>query len=259
MLALHTITVTFGGLVAVNGFSMSIPQGAITGLIGPNGAGKTTAFNVLAGRLKPDSGTVMFEGADITSLPPHARAQLGIARTFQLPHEFARLTVIENLMAAADARLGESLINAVFRRARFFAEEQEIYERARKLLRFLGLTRVTLQQAGSLSGGQKKLMELGRALMREPRIVLLDEIGAGINRTLLAEIADMLLTLRVERGITFCLIEHDLDYVSKLCDSVYVMAGGSLLAQGPVAQVRADERVVDAYFGGGKYERAGAA
>ena len=259
MLALHTITVTFGGLVAVNGFSMSIPQGAITGLIGPNGAGKTTAFNVLAGRLKPDSGTVMFEGADITSLPPHARAQLGIARTFQLPHEFARLTVIENLMAAADARLGESLINAVFRRARFFDEEQEIYERARGLLRFLGLQHLALQQAGSLSGGQKKLMELGRALMREPRIVLLDEIGAGINRTLLTEIADMLLKLRTERGITFCLIEHDLDYVSKLCDSVYVMAGGSLLAQGSVVEVRADERVVDAYFGGGRYERAGAA
>ena len=259
MLALHTITVTFGGLVAVNGFSMAIPQGAITGLIGPNGAGKTTAFNVLAGRLKPDSGTVMFEGADITSLPPHARAQLGIARTFQLPHEFARLTVIENLMAAADARLGESLINAVFRRARFFDEEQAIYERAREHLRFLGLERLALQQAGSLSGGQKKLMELGRALMREPRIVLLDEIGAGINRTLLTQIADMLLKLRTERGITFCLIEHDLDYVSKLCDSVYVMADGSLLAQGSVAEVRADERVVDAYFGGGRYERAGAA
>ena len=259
VLSLENITVTFGGLVAVNGFSMAIPQGAITGLIGPNGAGKTTAFNVLAGRLKPDSGTVMFQGADITSLPPHARAQLGIARTFQLPHEFARLTVIENLMAAADARLGESLINAVFRRARFFDEEQEIYERAREHLRFLGLERLALHQAGSLSGGQKKLMELGRALMREPRIVLLDEIGAGINRTLLAEIADMLLKLRTERGITFCLIEHDLDYVSKLCDSVYVMAGGSLLAQGSVAEVRADERVVDAYFGGGRYERAGAA
>ena len=259
LLSLHNITVTFGGLVAVNGFSMSIPRGAITGLIGPNGAGKTTAFNVLAGRLKPDSGKVMFEGADITALPPHARAMLGIARTFQLPHEFARLTVIENLMAAADAQRGESLLNAVFRRARFFPEERAIYQRARELLRFLGLERLALQQAGSLSGGQKKLMELGRALMREPKIVLLDEIGAGINRTLLGEIADMLLQLRATRGITFCLIEHDLDYVAKLCDSVFVMAGGSLLAKGTVAQVRADERVVDAYFGGGKYQGARAA
>ena len=252
--------VTFGGLIAVDGFSIEIPRGSITGLIGPNGAGKTTAFNVLAGRLKPDAGAVLFEGADITKLVPHQRAALGIARTFQLPHEFARLTVIENLTAAADARLGENLVNAVFRRGRFMAEERAIHARARDLLKFLGLENLALQQAGALSGGQKKLMELGRALMREPKIVLLDEIGAGINRTLLSGIADRLLQLRVEKGIAFCLIEHDLDYVSKLCDSVYVMAGGRLLMQGSVAAVRADERVVDAYFGGGKYEvRLGAA
>ena len=256
MLTLQNITVSFGGLCAVNNFSMSIPRGAITGLIGPNGAGKTTAFNVLAGRLKPGSGQVLFEGADITALPPHARAALGIARTFQLPHEFARLTVIENLMAAGDARLGESLVNAVFRRARYQPEERGNYQRARDLLRFLGLERASLQQAGSLSGGQKKLMELGRALMREPKIVLLDEIGAGINRTLLGEIAERLLELRATRGLTFCLIEHDLDYVAKLCDSVIVMAGGQLLAQGSVAEMRADERVIEAYFGGGKYQDA---
>ena len=260
LLSLQNITLTFGGLTAVDGFSMEIPRGAITGLIGPNGAGKTTAFNVLAGRLSPDSGKVMFEGADITKLAPHRRAALGIARTFQLPHEFARLTVIENLTAAADSRLGENIVNAVFRRGRFLQEERAIHERARDLLKFLGLDKLALQQAGALSGGQKKLMELGRALMREPKIVLLDEIGAGINRTLLSGIADRLLQLRAEKSIAFCLIEHDLDYVSKLCDSVYVMAGGKLLTHGGVAEVRADERVIEAYFGGGKYEaRAGAA
>ena len=239
---------------------MEIPRGSITGLIGPNGAGKTTAFNVLAGRLMPDAGAVMLEGAEITKMPPHQRAALGIARTFQLPHEFARLSVLENLTAAADSAIGENLVNAVFRRGRYFEEERASHARARELLAFLGLERLALQQAGSLSGGQKKLMELGRALMREPKIVLLDEIGAGINRTLLSGIADRLLQLRAEKGIAFCLIEHDLDYVSKLCDSVYVMAGGQLLTHGGVRDVRADERVIEAYFGGGKYEaRAGAA
>ena len=256
MLSLAGVTMSFGGVLAVDDLSIRLRRGAITGLIGPNGAGKTTAFNVLAGSQLPSAGQVLFEGADITTLAPHRRAALGIARTFQLAHEFARLTVVENLMVAADLQAGESVFNTVFRRGFYRQAEREVLGRARELLGFLGLDKLALEPAGSLSGGQKKLLELGRALMREPRIVLLDEIGAGINRTLLGQIADLLLTLRKERGITFCLIEHDLDYVSKLCDEVFVMAGGRLLAQGTVAQVRADERVVEAYFGGGKYEDA---
>ena len=244
MLSLNGITMSFGGVLAVDDLSIRLERGAITGLIGPNGAGKTTAFNILAGSQAPSSGRVTFEGSDITALAPHKRAALGIARTFQLAHEFSRLTVVENLMVAGDLRLGEAVFNTVFRRGSYREAEQAVYSRARDL------------PAASLSGGQKKLLELGRALMREPRVVLLDEIGAGINRTLLAQIADMLLALRKERGITFCLIEHDLDYVSRLCDQVFVMAGGRLLAQGTVEQVRADERVVEAYFGGGKYEDA---
>lgn len=254
MLSLKNVSIAFGGVVAVDDLSITIQAGAITGLIGPNGAGKTTAFNILAGSLQPDAGQVLFEGRNITALAPHKRAALGIARTFQLAHEFARLTVIENLMVAADLKAGEQIFNTVFRRASYHQAEQEIYERARELLGFLGLQQHALEPAGSLSGGQKKLLELGRALMRQPRIVLLDEIGAGINRSLLGRIADMLLKLREDTGITFCLIEHDLDYVSRMCDEVFVMAGGRLLAQGTVAEVRADERVIDAYFGGGKYE-----
>ena len=256
MLSLNQVSKSYGGLVAVDGLSIRLRRGAITGLIGPNGAGKTTAFNILAGSQLPGAGQVLFEGADITALAPHRRAALGIARTFQLSHEFARLTVVENLMVAADLQGGESVFNTVFRRSSYQQAERGVLGRARELLVFLGLEKLALAPAGALSGGQKKLLELGRALMREPRIVLLDEIGAGINRTLLGQIADMLLKLRSERGITFCLIEHDLDYVSRLCDEVFVMAGGRLLAQGSVAEVRADERVIEAYFGGGKYEDA---
>ena len=260
MFSLKNVSIAFGGVIAVDNLSIEIRSGAITGLIGPNGAGKTTAFNILAGSLKPDAGQVLFQGRDITALAPHQRAALGIARTFQLAHEFSRLTVIENLMVAADLQAGERVFNTVFRRASYRKAEQEIFGRARELLGFLGLEQHALEPAGALSGGQKKLLELGRALMRQPRIVLLDEIGAGINRSLLGRIADMLLKLREDTGITFCLIEHDLDYVSRMCDEVFVMASGHLLAHGTVAEVRADERVVDAYFGGGKYEdkRAGA-
>lgn len=254
MITLDHITVDFGGLRAVDDVSFEIPPGRITGLIGPNGAGKTTLFNVIAGHVPPSSGRVLLEGEDITRLKPHERAARGLARTFQIPQEFARLTVLENLMAAASAPLGENVFNVVFGRARFLAEERAIFLRARETISFLELDRVRAEKAGNLSGGQKKLLELARALMRDPKIVLLDEIGAGINRTLLAKIAEKIKQLNRERGLTFCLIEHDLDYVSKLCDNVVVMAQGAVLTRGSVADVRKDERVIEAYFGGGKYE-----
>ncbi len=254
MINLEHIAVDFGGLRAVDDVSFDIPAGRITGLIGPNGAGKTTLFNAIAGHVPPTVGRVILQGEDITRLKPHQRAERGLARTFQIPHEFTRLTVLENLMAAASAPLGENVFNVVFRRARFLAEERAIFRRARDTIAFLELDRVTAEKAGNLSGGQKKLLELGRALMREPKIVLLDEIGAGINRTLLAKIADKIKLLNRERGLTFCLIEHDLDYVAKLCDNVVVMAQGAVLTRGSVEAVRTDERVIEAYFGGGKYE-----
>ncbi|MBI3671925.1 MAG: ABC transporter ATP-binding protein [Rhizobiales bacterium] len=254
MISLDHVSVSFGGLKAVNNVSFDIPSGRITGLIGPNGAGKTTLFNAIAGHVPVTSGRVLLEGADITKLKPHERAALGLARTFQIPHEFSRLSVLENFMAAAAAPLGENVLNVVFRRSRFLAEEEAVTRAARQTVRFLELDRVSDEKAGNLSGGQKKLLELGRALMRAPKIVLLDEIGAGINRTLLAKIADKIKELNTGRQLTFCLIEHDLDYVSKLCDNVVVMAQGEVLTRGSAAEVRRDERVIEAYFGGGKYE-----
>jgi branched-chain amino acid transport system ATP-binding protein len=254
VIALENVSVSFGGLLAVDEVSFDIPSGRITGLIGPNGAGKTTLFNVIAGHIPATSGRVLLEGADITRLKPHERAERGLARTFQIPHEFSRLTVLENLMAAAATPLGENVFNVVFRRGRYRDEEKANNTHARETIAFLELDRVKDEKAGNLSGGQKKLLELGRALMRRPKIVLLDEIGAGINRTLLAKIADKIKRLNRETGLTFCLIEHDLDYVSKLCDDVVVMAQGSVLMRGTVPEVRKDERVIEAYFGGGKYE-----
>lgn len=254
MITLDHVSVSFGGLRAVDDVSFDIPAGRITGLIGPNGAGKTTLFNVIAGHVPPSSGRVLLEGEDITRLQPHQRAARGLARTFQIAQEFSRLTVLENFMAAASAPIGENVFNVIFRRGRFLAEEEKIYHMACETIHFLELDRVTFEKAGNLSGGQKKLLELGRALMRNPKIILLDEIGAGINRTLLGKIADKIKLLNRERGLTFCLIEHDLDYVSKLCDSVVVMAQGAVLMQGSVEEVRRDERVIEAYFGGGKYE-----
>ena len=254
MISFQNITVDFGGLRAVDQVSFEIDRGRITGLIGPNGAGKTTAFNVIAGHVRPNTGTVTLDGENITSLKPHQRAELGLARTFQIAHEFSRLTIVENLMAAAASPVGESLLNVVFRRNMFQTEEREHYAFARETIELLELDHVRDEKAGNLSGGQKKLVELGRALMRKPKIILLDEIGAGINRTLLAKLADKIKLLNQERGLTFCLIEHDLDYVSKLCDQVLVMAQGKILTQGTVDQVRRDERVIEAYFGGGKYE-----
>ncbi|MBO6901634.1 MAG: ABC transporter ATP-binding protein [Rhizobiaceae bacterium] len=254
MIRLESICVDFGGLRAIDHASFEVEAGRITGLIGPNGAGKTTAFNVIAGAVRPSAGRVLFDGKDITGLKPYQRAQRGLARTFQIPHEFTRLTVLENLMAAASAPEGENVFNVVFRRGSFDAEERAIYDRARETVRFLELEHVIDVPAGNLSGGQKKLVELGRALMRDPKIILLDEIGAGINRTLLGKLADKIKLLNTEQGLTFCLIEHDLDYVSRLCDHVLVMAQGQLLTEGTVDQVRNDERVIEAYFGGGKYE-----
>jgi branched-chain amino acid transport system ATP-binding protein len=254
VITLENITMRFGGLHAVDDVSFGINKGEITGLIGPNGAGKTTLFNIIAGRLFPTSGRVLLEGEDITGLPPHERARKGLARTFQIPHEFGALTVLENLMVSGDTSQGESAFNAVLRRSLFRREERAVYERACDTLDFLELAHVKTEKAGNLSGGQKKLLELGRSLMREPTLILLDEIGAGINRTLLVRIAEMIARLNVERGLSFCLIEHDLAYVQRLCSDVIVMAEGRVLTRGTVEEVRQDERVIEAYFGGGKYE-----
>ncbi len=239
----------FGGVRAVDGASLEIEQGAITGLIGPNGAGKTTLFNVVAGVYPPTSGRVFLGDEDVTGMRPHRLFDRGLARTFQIAHEFATLTVVENLMASVGEQTGESLTGAWLRPGRVRAEEARIRRRAEEVIEFLDLGEVAGKPAGELSGGQKKLVELARVMMTGARVVLLDEIGAGVNRTLLRSIAGAILRLNIERGYTFCMIEHDMDLVSLLCDPVIVMTEGRVLTQGPAPDVQADERVIEAYLG----------
>lgn len=254
MLSLKNVTKRFGGLTAVDDVSFSLPAGAITGLIGPNGAGKSTAFNLAAGLDNPTSGSVLLDGRDITALKSHERFHLGLSRSFQLAHEFHSLSVIENFMVAAERQPGEGLACALFNRSGMRRAERGDFDRANEIVAFLELDDVRHQRAGELSGGQKKLVELGRILMRDPKVILLDEIGAGVNRSLLGKIAEKIKLLNGTRGYTFCLVEHDLDFIERLCSSVIVMVQGKVLTQGSVAEVRRDSRVVEAYFGGGRYQ-----
>ena len=239
----------FGGIRAVDGASLTIERGAITGLIGPNGAGKTTLFNVIAGLHRPTSGHVHLDGDEITGLQPHELFAKGVLRTFQIAHEFSTLTVRENLMTVPGGQSGERLRNVWLRPGRIRAEEAALRARADEVIEFLKLDAVADELAGNLSGGQKKLVELGRTMMAEPRVVLLDEVGAGVNRTLLKEIAGAILRLNLHRGYTFCIIEHNMELISLLCDPVIVMVDGKVLTQGSAPVIQADERVVEAYLG----------
>ena len=241
----------FGGFHAVDGASLQIASGSITGLIGPNGAGKTTLFNVIAGRLPPTSGTVRMAGEDITGLPPHDLFHKGLLRTFQIAHEFGSMTVRENLMMVPEHQSGETLWNAWFARGRVAAEERRIRDKADEVLEFLTISHLADEKAANISGGQKKLLELGRTMMVDARIVFLDEVGAGVNRTLLNTIGDAIVRLNKERGYTFCVIEHDMDFIARLCNPVICMAEGKVLAQGTVEEVKNDERVIEAYLGTG--------
>ena len=241
----------FGGFHAVDGASLTIETGSITGLIGPTGAGKTTLFNVIAGRLPPTSGRVLMDGEDISGLQPHQLFAKGLLRTFQIAHEFSSMTVRENLMMVPARQSGESLLNAWFARGRVAAEEKAIREKADEVLEFLTITHLADQKAGQISGGQKKLLELGRTMMVDAKIVFLDEVGAGVNRTLLNTIGDAIIRLNKERGYTFCVIEHDMDFIARICGPVICMAEGKVLAQGTAEQVKNDERVIEAYLGTG--------
>ena len=246
----------FGGFHAVDGATLSIRPGSITGLIGPNGAGKTTLFNVIAGVLPPTSGRVTMAGEDITGLPPHELFHKGLLRTFQIAHEFHSMTVLENLMMVPGAQAGESLWNTWFARARIRRQEAELAERAHDVLKFLTIDHLAEEKAGNLSGGQKKLLELGRTMMVDARIVFLDEVGAGVNRTLLNTIADAIVRLNKERGYTFVVIEHDMDFIGRICDPVICMAEGKVLAEGTLDEIKADERVIEAYLGTGLKNKA---
>lgn len=255
MITVENLVKHFGGIHAVDNASLVIEPGSITGLIGPNGAGKTTLFNVIAGVYKPTSGRVLLDGDDITGLPPHELFNRGMLRTFQIAHEFSTLTVRENLMMVPGNQSGERLVDAWFRPLQVRDQEAAIRAKADEVIEFLQIAQVADELAGNLSGGQKKLLELGRTMMVDAKIVFLDEVGAGVNRTLLNTIGDAILRLNRERGYTFCMIEHDMDFISRLCDPVIVMAEGSVIATGSAAEVKSNEAVIEAYLGTGMKNR----
>jgi branched-chain amino acid transport system ATP-binding protein len=241
----------FGGFRAVDGSTLEIEEGSITGLIGPNGAGKTTLFNVIAGVLSPTSGTITMAGKDITGAPPHELFHKGLLRTFQIAHEFSSMTVLENLMMVPGGQTGETLWNTWFGRKRIANEERALAAKAGEVLEFLTIDHLKDEKAGKLSGGQKKLLELGRTMMVDAKIVFLDEVGAGVNRTLLNTIGDAILRLNKERGYTFCMIEHDMEFIGRLCNPIIVMAEGKVLTKGTIEEIKANEQVIEAYLGTG--------
>ncbi|MEM7731558.1 MAG: ABC transporter ATP-binding protein [Pseudomonadota bacterium] len=251
MIVVEDVHKHFGGFHAVDGASMEIAEGSITGLIGPNGAGKTTLFNVIAGVLEPTSGRVLMQGEDITGLPPHALFHKGLLRTFQIAHEFHSMTCRENLMMVPGGQSGETLWNTWFGRKRIANEERALRAKADEVLEFLTIEHLADHRAGEVSGGQKKLLELGRTMMVDARIVFLDEVGAGVNRTLLNTIADAIQQLNRERGYTFVVIEHDMDFIGRICNPVICMAEGKKLAEGTLAEIKANEQVIEAYLGTG--------
>lgn len=259
MIAVDNIVKKFGGIRAVDGCSLQVARGSVTGLIGPNGAGKSTLFNIIAGMLAPDGGQILLDGKDVTGWPAHRLFGAGLARTFQIAHEFARMTVLENLLSVPAGQSGERLANAWFRWSKIRDEERVIRHRAEEVLTQLRIDHVTHELAGNLSGGQKKLVELARTMMWQPKVVLLDEIGAGVNRTLLAEIAGEIERLNRDHGYTFFVIEHDMDLIARLCSPVIVMAEGRVLTQGSMDEIRRDAAVIEAYLGGGKAGNHGAA
>lgn len=247
-LSVRGLTREFGPFRAVDGVSLDIRKGSITGLIGPNGAGKTTLFNMIAGSLKPTSGTVGLDGKDITGQPPEVLFAQGLARTFQIPRPFRRMSVLENLLLAPPGQVGETVQGALFRRRRFAAQERTLREKAQDILDFVTLAHLADQPAGQISGGQMKLLELGRALMGDPSVILLDEPAAGVNPSLTNILIDRIEQLNRD-GVTFVVIEHDMDLVMRHCDPVIALAEGRVIFEGTSDQARQDPELLDAYLG----------
>ena len=249
VIEVKNLTKRFGGLVAVSDCSLNVSSGSITGLIGPNGAGKTTLFNMVAGTTKPDAGQILFKGEDVTGLPPYDLFQRGMLRTFQLAHEFGQMTSLENLMMVPGDQPGEHLADAWFRPSLVMSREREVRRRANDVIDFLKLGHVKNELAGNLSGGQKKLLELGRTMMVDAKMVLLDEVAAGVNKTLLKDLASNIERMNKELGYTFFVIEHDMDLIGRLCHPVIVMAQGQVIAEGSMEEIRQNPEIIEAYFG----------
>ena len=251
ILEINNLSKYFGGLSAVSECSLKVKKGTITGIIGPNGSGKTTLFNLIAGNLKCSAGSVMFNNENITNVPSYELFSKGLLRTFQIAHEFTNMTVIENLMVVPGNQKGESLLYALMNKKKIDKDDEVIKEKAIEVLQFLKIEHLRNERAGNLSGGQKKLLELARTMMVDAKIVFLDEVGAGVNKTLLNDISDSILRLNKEKGYTFCMIEHDFNFITKLCDPIIVLAEGSVLFKGTAEEVKKNEKVIESYLGKG--------
>jgi neutral amino acid transport system ATP-binding protein len=248
LLSAKGLSKSFGGIRAVNNAYLEVPQGSITGLIGPNGAGKTTLFNLLSNFIRPDKGEVFLDGQPIHQLPPYQIALKGCVRTFQVARVLSRLTVLENMLLASPGQTGENFLKVWFQGAKIRQQEQENRAKALQILDSIGLGEKAHDYAGALSGGQRKLLEIGRALMTEPKLILLDEPAAGVNPTLIAQISDHIIEWN-RQGITFLIIEHNMDVIMSLCHHVWVLAEGTNLADGIPSEIQKNERVLKAYLG----------
>ena len=249
LIEVQHVNKAFGGLQVINDCSIRVEKGSITGMIGPNGAGKSTLFNLIAGALTPDSGRILLDGEDITALSADQRFHKGLLRTFQIAHEFSQMSALENLMMVPPNQAGERLFNTWFKPGLVRQQEADVRRRALEVIEFVGLHHVRNELAGNLSGGQKKLLELGRTMMTDAKVVLLDEIAAGVNRTLLGDLMGNIERLNRETGYTFLVIEHDMDMISRLCDPVIVLAQGSVMVEGHIEEIQNNPAVIEAYFG----------
>jgi ABC-type branched-subunit amino acid transport system ATPase component len=248
ILLVREVNKGFGGILALDRCSIAVDQGEIVGLIGPNGAGKSTLFDIISGFVQPDAGSIAFRGEEIVGLPAHRIARMGLVRTFQIPRALMRMTVLENMMLGAQGQTGERAIASIIRRHRVEDEESRIRKKAEEILKFFDLLPMKDQYGGSLSGGQKKMLEMARALMADPRLLLLDEPFAGVNPALADRLIQQIKILK-EKGLTIMIIEHAIPYVIALCDELYVLNKGSVLAHGRPEEVIADRRVFEAYLG----------
>ncbi|MBD2596570.1 ABC transporter ATP-binding protein [Nostoc spongiaeforme FACHB-130] len=249
LLAASGLCKSFGGIKAVNEAQIEVLKGSITGLIGPNGAGKTTLFNLLSNFIRPDKGRVIFDGEQIQQLQPYQIAQQGLVRTFQVARTLSRLSVLENMLLAAQKQTGESFWQVQLQPHVVAKEEKELQERAMFLLESVGLAHKAQDYAGGLSGGQRKLLEMGRALMTNPKLILLDEPAAGVNPRLIDDICDRIVAWNRQEGLTFLIIEHNMDVIMSLCDRVWVLAEGQNLADGTPTQIQSNPQVLEAYLG----------